>query len=365
MPDSIHVVLVYGGQSGEHEISLRSAASVLANLDETRYRVTLVGMDKEGHLFVNDAKALRLLHTSELPVETPTSKPLDSLLLHSAFALAADVVFPMVHGPLYEDGCFQGLLDLAGIAYVGSGVLSSAICMDKDMTRRIACVDDVQSTRYRRFPMRRYHKHLNTFCEETVSQFGWPLFVKPCSMGSSVGIHKVATMDALLNAIADAGRYDEDVLIEAAVVGREIELAVLENIDPLAPPIVSIPGEICVHHPDGYYSYAAKYLDSDQTDLELPARLSETMTQRLQHMAADIFTRLECRGMARVDFFVDDTLGEIYFNEINTLPGFTSISMYPKLMVASGMTYSSLLDHLIELALMHRQNKNQLVTHYQ
>ena len=198
-----------------------------------------------------------------------------------------------------------------------------------------------------------------------MAEFGWPLFVKPCSLGSSVGIHKAHTMNELIDAIFDAKRYDRTVLVEEFIVGREIELAVLENNSPVLTPHVSVPGEITVTHEDGFYSYAAKYLDSEKTALQIPAILDESTMHRLQMASADIFMRLRCRGMARVDFFVNEETSQIYFNEINTLPGFTSISMYPKLWEASGIGYSDLLDRLIGLARMHHQTRAQLVTHYQ
>lgn len=364
MSKPLNLVLLYGGKSGEHEISLLSAASVLRYLDPERYHVTPVGIDKDGCCFVNDYQTL-LAFQDALPVKTDQSRPLASLMHQGRFALDADVVFPMVHGPLYEDGCLQGLLELAGVAYVGCSVMASAAGMDKDIARRLACVDDVKSTGYRRISSYIRAEALEDACREASTSLGWPLFVKPCSMGSSVGIHKANSMTELMAAVLDARRYDEEILLEAFVEGREIELAVLENVLPHMPPKVSVPGEIRVHHADGFYSYAAKYLEDNQTDLDVPARLDESVTRRLQQMASDIFTRLKCRGMARIDFFVNDENGAIYFNEINTLPGFTSISMYPKLWVASGLLYSELLDQLIFLAINHRQRKNQQITHYQ
>jgi D-alanine-D-alanine ligase len=363
MPKPIRVVLLYGGKSGEHEISLISAASVLANLDPERYQIIPVGMDKEGQCFVNDYQTL-LAFEEALPVKSTDAKPLDSLLFQGKLAIDADVVFPVVHGPLYEDGCLQGVLELAGVAYVGCSVLASALGMDKDIARRLACIDGVQAAPYRRFSWTNHQESLDRFCRDTVAALGWPLFVKPCAMGSSVGIHKVNSMTELAAAITDARRYDEDILVEAFAQGREIELAVLENTVASAPPRVSVPGEICVNHPDGFYSYTAKYLESEQTNLEVPARLDAPMVSRLQQMAADIFVRLKCQGMARVDFFVDDQQGLVYFNEINTLPGFTPISMYPRMWQASGVSYPALLDQLIELAMTRRARRNQLVTHY-
>ena len=364
MADLIHVVLLYGGRSGEHEISLRSAASVLAHLDRKKYKVTPVGMDKEGRCFVNHDEEL-LSYSDALPVELPSSTPIESLLVDGGLALCADVVFPVVHGPLYEDGSLQGLLELANVAYVGSDVLSSAISMDKDMTRRIACVNGLKSARYHAISWHASQVEVMQICEQTVVEFGWPLFVKPCSLGSSVGIHKANTMQELIEAVNDAKRYDRTVLVEEYIEGREIELAVLENISPTMKPHVSVPGEIQVGHEDGFYSYAAKYLDSEKSGLQIPAVLNETLSKCLQEAAANVFTRLKCHGLARVDFFMNDKTNQFYFNEINTLPGFTSISMYPKLWEESGVCYSDLLDRLIDLARMHHQARVQMVTHYQ
>lgn len=363
MSKPIHVVLLYGGKSGEHEISLISAASVLAHLDERKYRVTPIAMDKEGNFHLHDYHEL-LAYKERLPVVTERSKALPSLLVNGRLVVDAEVVFPVVHGPLYEDGCLQGMLELADVAYVGSDVLSSAIGMDKDMARRIACVDGLQAARYRLLSWYSTPAERQQFCTEVVAQLGWPLFVKPCSLGSSVGIHKATTPAELSAAINDALRYDEEILVEEFIEGREIELAVLENTIPSAPPRVSIAGEIQVHHPDGFYSYTAKYLESNQTKLIIPAPLSSSLAARLKQAAADIFTRLKCKGLARVDFFVNDKTDTIYFNEINTLPGFTSISMYPKLWQESGISYSNLIDELIHLAMIHHQCRQHLVTNY-
>lgn len=364
MANRINVVLLYGGKSGEHEISLISAASVLANLDNERYRILPIGIDKTGEFYVNDYQEL-LQHPQALPVKTAKSQSLPSLLQSGRLSVEADVVFPVVHGPLYEDGCLQGLLSLADVAYVGCHVLSSALGMDKDIARRLACIDGLRSARYQMISAHASESDREHFCQQVVKAFGWPLFVKPCAMGSSVGIHKVDNMAELQLAIKDAGRYDETILVEERIQGREIELAVLENMSPTQPPHVSIAGEIRVNHADGFYSYSAKYLESEQTELCVPAQLAPAQLNQLQQAARDIFIRLKCKGLARVDFFVDEAKNQIYFNEINTLPGFTSISMYLKLWQASGLTYSALLDQLIELALMHQRYREQLVTHYQ
>lgn len=364
MPKLINLLLLYGGKSGEHEVSLISAASVLANLDPARYHIIPVGMDKEGCFFLNEYDEL-LTYKKSLPVSTSRSIPLDALVKNGRLAVDAQVVFPVVHGPLYEDGCLQGMLEFANIAYVGCDVIASAIGMDKDIARRLTSIRGIKSARYQRLSWHSSAEETKDFCQGVATEFGFPLFVKPCSMGSSVGIHKAKNMNDLINAVSDAKRYDKEVLIEEYIQGREIELAVLENPNPALPPKVSMPGEIYVNHPDGFYSYTAKYLESEQTSLFVPAELDEKMIERLKGLSAEIFTELKCKGMARVDFFVNDKSGDIYFNEINTIPGFTSISMYPKLWQASGLDYNKLLDCLIEIALTHYHCRQQLVTHYQ
>lgn len=363
MSQALKILLLYGGKSGEHEVSLRSAASVFAHLNPEKYQVTAIAIDKSGQFHLHEAKDL-MPYKDELPVTTTQSKVLPSLLVNGELAVEADVVFPVIHGPLYEDGCLQGLLELASVAYVGCDVLSSAVSMDKDMARRLACVDGLRSAQYRSLSWHSSEAMRQQFCQEVAKELGWPLFIKPCSLGSSVGIHKATNMDELTQAVDDALRYDETILVESFISGREIELAVLENPDPSLEPLVTIAGEILVHHRDGFYSYSAKYLESNQTDLIIPADISNEMMSQLRQAAADVFTRLKCKGMARVDFFLDDKANAIYFNELNTLPGFTSISMYPKLWEASGISYPELLDALIERARTHHRCQQHLVTDY-
>lgn len=363
MSKSVNLVLLYGGKSGEHEISLISAASVLAHLDAKKYNIIPIAMDKEGHFHLHDYHDL-IAFKEKLPVSTEHSKPMESLLVNGRLAIDAEIVFPVVHGPLYEDGCLQGLLELADVAYVGCDVLPSAIGMDKDMARRIACINGLKSAQYKLLSWHTDTPQRQQFCNEAAAEFGWPLFVKPCSLGSSVGIHKAKNMTELVAAVNDALRYDEEILVEEFIQGLEIELAVLENRVPSAAPRVSLVGQIRVNHPDGFYSYSAKYLESGQTDLIIPAPLNNKLNERLKEASADIFTRLKCKGMARIDFFVNDKTEEIYFNELNTLPGFTSISMYPKLWQATGLNYPDLLDELIEIARTHHHCRQQLVTNY-
>lgn len=363
MSKSINLVLLYGGKSGEHEVSLISAASVLRYLNADKFNIIPIAMDKSGQFHLHTYNDL-LAYKDKLPVITEKSKPLESLIINGRLAVDAEVVFPVVHGPLYEDGCLQGMLELAGVAYVGCDVLSSSIGMDKDMARRVACINGLKSARYKLLSWHTHAVERQQFCNDVSSQFGWPLFVKPCSLGSSVGIHKAKNMAELIAAVDDALRYDEEILVEEFIAGREIELAVLENSTPSAKPRVSLVGEIRVNHPDGFYSYTAKYLESGQTDLIIPAAISTRLEEQLKQAAADIFTRLKCKGMARVDFFVNDKTDEIYFNEINTLPGFTSISMYPKLWQATGLTYPDLLYELVRIAMTHQYCRQHLVTNY-
>ncbi|MBA2648232.1 MAG: D-alanine--D-alanine ligase [Legionella sp.] len=360
---NINLVLLFGGKSQEHEISLISAASVLRHLNTEKYNIIPVGMDKEGGFHVHQYKDL-VSYMDRLPVKTIHSKPLANFLIKGSCQLNAQVVFPVVHGPLYEDGCLQGMLELAGIAYVGCTVLSSALGMDKDIARRLVCIEGLKSAAYKSLSWHASDAEKKQFCNDIISELGLPLFVKPCSSGSSVGIQKVRQSEDLRAAIDNALSYDSEVLVEECITGREIELAVLENTQPSGTPRVSIAGEIRANHPDGFYSYVAKYLESDKTELIIPADLSPSLQARLKEAAANIFTRLKCKGLARVDFFVNDAQDEIYFNEINTLPGFTSISMYPKLWEASGISYPDLLDELISIAMIHHNCRQHLVTNY-
>jgi len=361
----LKIILLYGGQSGEHEVSLRSAASVLAALDCSRYDVIAIGMDKQGCLYINDADALRRQHVEALPVALPDAERLPSLLLNGKLAVEAEIVFPVMHGPLCEDGALQGLLNLANVAYVGCDILSSAVSMDKDIARQlVGHIEGIHTVPYYRLPYTQILEHDRGRCEAAVEKLGWPVFVKPCSLGSSVGVHRADTMEQLLTAVRDARRYDTTVLIEAFIAGREIEVGVLEHELHEGLPDVTVPGEIQVGHTDGFYSYVAKYLDSDDSKLCIPAVLEEEATRHVQRAAAEIFVRLRCHGLARVDFFVQDETKKIYFNEINTLPGFTAISMFPKLWEASGLGYTALLDRLIVLAQQRQRSRERLVTDY-
>ncbi len=273
-----------------------------------------------------------------------------------------DIVFPVLHGPLCEDGAIQGMLETAGVAYVGAGVLGSAIGMDKDVAKRLAKeagIPVVPSRTYRRRDWNRISKTEITAIEK---ELGLPLFVKPVNMGSSVGVSRVTKIEDLQKSVSDAFHYDEKVLIETAIDAREVEIAALESLDENEGVKISVPGEIIPQHE--FYSYDAKYLDENGAALKIPAEMDSKKLAELNEMARSIFDVLECSGMARIDFFLEKKTNKIYLNEINTLPGFTSISMYPKLWEASGLSYENLLTHLIDLALQRFERRKNISREY-
>jgi len=273
-------------------------------------------------------------------------------------ASAIDVVFPILHGTLGEDGAIQGLCEVAGIPYVGAGVLGSAIGMDKDVAKRLLRDAGIPVATFQTIRRHQFDAHALEVCEAAAT-LGFPLFTKPANAGSSVGVRKVSSALDLPDAIRHAFEFDSKVIVEAAIVGREIELAVLGG----NPPTVTLPGEIIVQHPDGFYSYDAKYLDAQGARLEMPARLSRDESARAQHLALRTFEILECEGMARVDLFLRAD-GELFVNEINTIPGFTAISMYPKLWALSGVDARQLVSRLIDLALERAQERRKLTRSY-
>ncbi|PWE80525.1 D-alanine--D-alanine ligase [Bradyrhizobium sp. SUTN9-2] len=366
LADKIRVVVLYGGRSGEHEVSLKSAASAFRHLDRTRFEVIPVSIDKEGRWQWNDLGALDLAQTTSLPIlpnapeirlarEPDGRVALMPVTAGTMDPLEIDVVFPVIHGPLCEDGTVQGLLELADVAYVGSGVLASAVSMDKDVAKRLAEFAGIPVAPYRVLTSKAFAQDRSSSLAKAAGGLSLPVFVKPCNMGSSVGIHKVKTLDALGAALDDAFRYDIKVLVEQGIDAREIEVAVLEGETLFA----SVASELNPNAHHEFYSYEAKYIDPDGARVDLPARLDAAQMERVRALATQVFAALECSGFARVDFFLDRQTGNFYFNEINTLPGFTSISMYPKMMEASGVPYSELLTRLIDLALeRHRQRQS-------
>lgn len=362
-PKKTRVMVIYGGRSGEHEISRLSAASVIDHLDPERFEILIASIDKEGYWHLSNSKLPKgstgpvLPISSSEPVLRMVPFPDDQLIVESCRG-PIDVVFPVMHGPLCEDGCIQGLLELADLPYVGSGVLGSAISMDKDVTKRLVRAAGYQTVDYISFKYTHWISDKNSIRRRIVHTLGFPLFVKPANLGSSIGIQKVLNDADLDQAIEHALLYDHKVLIECALDIREIELSVLEQLDPLGPPLVSIPGEVVPQH--AFYSYHAKYLDENGAQLKIPADLSDEQIKSAQELARDVFSIVECEGMARVDLFVEKKTGMLFFNEINTIPGFTAISMYPKLFEASGLNYRDLLTHLIDLAIERSKRKKNL-----
>jgi D-alanine-D-alanine ligase len=368
----LRLAVLYGGRSGEHEVSLQSAASVINHLDRSRFEIVPVAIDKHGRWHLNDISLLE--GKKSLPVFKDTPKvvlapnPADTGANNALIPLSGgeekgiDVVFPVLHGPLCEDGTIQGLLELADVPYVGSGVLASAVAMDKDMAKRVARDAGLSIVPYVSLRQAQWKNERQHWAQKIQEEVGYPLFVKPSNLGSSVGVHKAKKPADLYSALEDAFRYDTKVLVEVAVDAREIEISVLENTEAGAEPLVSIPGEIKPVHE--FYSYEAKYLDEKGAELIIPAKLEAEQTKRAQKIASEAFTALGCEGMARVDMLLDRTNGTIFFNEANTIPGFTSISMYPKLWEASGINYQELLSKLIDLALARHDRKKALVREF-
>ena len=354
-PAKLRVALLFGGQSAEHEISILSARNVLAALDPQRFEAVLVGIDRQGRWLRQDGA--RLLESARDPrlVRIEDGPPVSKEMIFAGAAPGAiDVIFPVLHGTMGEDGTVQGLFELAGIPYVGAGVLGSAIGMDKDVSKRLLRDAGIPIAAFH--TLRRERFEADPAAALALAQdLGLPVFTKPANAGSSIGVRKVRAQADLEAAVRHAFQFDDKVLIEAAVTAREIELAVLGG----EPPAVSVAGEIVVRHPDGFYSYDAKYLDESGARLELPARLSRVVLSRAEASAVRSFEVLECEGMARVDLFLEPD-GTLRVNEINTLPGFTAISMYPKLWELSGIAPRALVTRLIELALERARRRAAL-----
>lgn len=352
----IRLVLLYGGVSAEHDVSRVSAAHVLAAADRSKYQLIPVGISKRGDWHRNDAIAEDLAAGAELPnsldIDGPAVSPLDVLRGETD---ALTVVFPLLHGPHGEDGTVQGMLELFKLPYVGCGVLSSALCMDKAMAKEVAARAGVPQCKWLTF--RDGVDDARQILTDTVDQLGLPVFVKPANMGSSVGVSRAETVAELDAAINFALRYDDVVVIEETVVGREIEVAVLGNTAPDA----SLPGE--VKPGSEFYDYEDKYVTGN-AELMIPAPLSDEAIADVRELAADAFVALRCAGMARVDFFYEEHGRGWLLNEVNTIPGFTPASMYPKMWEATGITYPDLIDRLVTLAIeVHRRRSSFSIDH--
>ncbi|MGC0795294.1 D-alanine--D-alanine ligase [Pantoea agglomerans pv. betae] len=357
----LRVGIVFGGKSAEHEVSLQSAKNILEAIDKTRFDVVLLGIDKQGHWRLNDASnfllnaenpaLIALNHAAEDVALVPGTTQQQIITRHNAHPLSQiDVIFPIVHGTLGEDGSLQGLLRMASLPFVGSDVLGSAVSMDKDFTKRLLrdaglnVAPWVSVTQAQRAQLD---------ASAVIARFGLPLFIKPANQGSSVGVSKVDRIEEFDAALALAFSFDRKVLIEQGIKGREIECAVLGNDAPEASPC----GEVVVH--DTFYSYDTKYISESGAQTVVPAAISPETSDAIREVAIKAFTALECFGMARVDVFLTDD-GEIIVNEVNTLPGFTNISMYPKLWQAAGLSYQDLISRLIDLALERHQQASTL-----
>lgn len=346
----INVGIIYGGKSTEHEVSVRSAKSVFEALNKEKYNISLINITKQGEwLLAADNKKIK-------PLDNANSKKISVIpsegLTADGQRIELDAVLPILHGTAGEDGSIQGLLELAELPYAGCSVRSSAVCMDKDMTKRLLELKGIKVAPS--IVLNYYEKDGQTY-EQAREQLGVPMFVKPVNQGSSVGVSKVSDETSFYKALDSAFSFDTKVMIESGIEGREIEVSVLGNEELF----VSVPGEI-VSQTD-FYSYSSKYLDENGALLNIPAQLEEEEMQRIQQIAYDTFKVLDCEGMARVDVFLTPD-GEVIVNEVNTLPGFTSISMYPKLLEASGIPYSETLDRLIELSLERYERSERLKT---
>jgi D-alanine-D-alanine ligase len=365
MTKKLRVAVIFGGRSGEHEVSLVSATSVIQALDRNRYDVVPIGIAPDGRWLSSDRalallKEKRSLHEEPERFLVPEPNRQRLVSLEGAHADGKiDVIFPVVHGTYGEDGTLQGLLELANIPYVGAGVLGSALGMDKIVQKQLFRQAGLPVARYAWFLSSVCRKHPRRVVAEVEKQLSYPMFVKPANTGSSVGISKSHHRRELVSAIEAASEYDRKVIVEQGIDGiREIECSVLGNDSPEA----SIPGEIIPSNE--FYDYDAKYVDGKSTAV-IPAKLSRSAVRRVQELARRAFQALDCAGMARVDFFVTKRAGRIYLNEINTIPGFTSISMYPKLWEASGLSYAMVLDRLIALAIERHHERNALKTRYE
>lgn len=349
------VLVLCGGKSAERQVSLVSARLVLASLDASKYDVELVQIDAEGRWLAADPKRLSQKVEASSRALTAGAKPLDAAKRFAPRGKPADVVFPVLHGTLGEDGTVQGLLEVAGLPYVGCGVLGSALGMDKDAAKRVVAAAGIPVLPY-------VCAHRPEQAAGAVEKLGLPLFVKPARLGSSVGISKVKKAGDLAAAVREAFRYDDKVIVEKGVDAREIECAVLgdpglpEN-DRLAAK-ASIVGEIAPNAE--FYDYKAKYLDPEGARLMIPADLSEAAREEVRRLSLAAFAALDGYGMARVDFLLDKKTGTLYFNEINTIPGFTPVSMYPMLWKESGLPTPKLVDRLVELALRRHQRRAKL-----
>ncbi len=358
MGKRLRVGVVFGGRSGEHEVSLASARSVMAVMDPQKYQVVPIGITHSGRwLLDGDPMAILAAGGPEEPVDQAQGRELVPGATSRAFP-EVDVIFPVLHGPFGEDGTIQGLFDLAGIPYVGCGVLASSLGMDKIVSKALFRAHDLPVVPSCGVSRKAWEADPDRILAECEGALRYPMFVKPANLGSSIGVSKARDRAGLRAALAEAARYDRKMIVEEAVPNaREIECSVLGNDDPIA----SVPGEVVPCHE--FYSYAAKYIDSGSR-LLIPAPVPAEVAERTRDLAVRAFRAIDGAGLARVDFLLDGGTNELYLNEVNTMPGFTAISMYPKLWEASVIGYGELIDRLIELALERHADKARSLTTY-
>lgn len=360
MTEKLKLGILYGGRSGEHEVSLMSARSVLSNINREKYQVIEIGITRRGQWLIgedlweklqhDDCQGLRPVYFLPIP-QSPGIYVLKNGRLELFTHL--DIVFPVMHGTYSEDGTLQGLFELADIAYVGAGVLGSAVCMDKGLFKDIMAAHHIPILPYRVFNRTQIENDTNICLDEAEAIADYPLFTKPANLGSSVGISKCAHRSDLMEGLMEAARYDRRIVVEKGVQNaREIEVSVLGNENPVA----SMPGEIIPK--DIFYTYAEKYIN-DTAELLVTADLPTQTAAEIQALAIKAFQITDCAGMARVDFLMDRDTQDIYLNEINTIPGFTKISMFPKLWEASGLPYPALIEKLIDLALERKSQRDK------
>lgn len=362
----VRVAVIFGGQSGEHDVSLRSAQTVLSALDDERFEAVSVGVTRDGQWLTGADPMAQLTASSPLfALEGPAEPDVDTLevavtstsqTLPSGLGDAIDVVFPVLHGPMGEDGTVQGLLELAGIPYVGSGVLGSALAMDKAMAKLVLEQAGIPQAPWLLVNRRDWERDPGAVAGRIGDKLGYPCFVKPANMGSSVGVTKVHNPTELGAAMELAGRLDRRIVVEKGLNVRELEVSVLGNEHPIA----SVVGEVV--SVNEFYDYSAKYVD-EGSQLLVPANIPAAVQSEIQRQAVDAFVALDLAGLARADFFLDLDTGEVLLNEVNTMPGFTSISMYPRLWEASGVSLPELVERLLQLALERSQERKASAAH--
>lgn len=371
MSKKVNVGVIFGGKSAEHEVSLMSATSIIKAIDKEKYNVVPIGITKEGcwMIYNGPIEEIESGHWEGISNKLLRDKPKENAfsiipigkkgsdipsMIPPGLANKIDVVFPVLHGPYGEDGTIQGLLEIADIPYVGAGVLSSSLCMDKIYAKKLFELEGLNVVEYFVVLRSKLSKHMDDYISIIEKQFQYPLFIKPANLGSSVGITKAHSRDELINGIKEAAKYDRRILIERGMLCREIECAVLGNDDPQA----SVVGEIIPSHE--FYDYESKYFDDGKSKLIIPANIPKNKSDEIRQMAVTAYKALDCSGLSRIDFFLENETNNVYINEINTMPGFTKYSMYPLLWQETGLPYHKLIDKLIQLALERNEEKNHI-----